>query len=110
MFQYLCSQKTQKANQNLETLLPTIHSTYHDHLKFYCFFSRSPSHRAKIEGQGGQDSGGTVVKAKIGELEEEVMAGNSRRISKELTSVVQCVLGRRSFLVMFQNGCKNNLS
>ena len=53
---------------------------------------------------------GTVVKAKIGELEEEVRAGSSRRMRKELTGVVQGVLGRRRFLVMFQNRCKNNLS
>ena len=53
---------------------------------------------------------GTVVKAKIGELEEEVRAGNSIRIKKELTCVVQCVLWRRRFLVRFQNGCENNLS
>ena len=47
---------------------------------------------------------GTVVKAKISELEEEVRAGNSRRMRKELTGVVQGVSGRRRFLVRFQNG------
>ena len=50
---------------------------------------------------------GTVVKAKIGELEEEVSAGTSRRMRKYLTGVVQGVSGRRRFLVRFQNGCKN---
>ena len=53
---------------------------------------------------------GTVVKAKIGELEEEVRAGSSRRMINELTGVVQGVSGRRSFLARFQNGCKKNLS
>ena len=53
---------------------------------------------------------GTVVKAKIGELEEEVRVGSSRRMRKELTGVVQVVFGRRRFLVRFQNGCENNLS
>ena len=53
---------------------------------------------------------GMVVKAKIGELEEEVRAGHSRMMRKELTSVVQGVLGGRRFLVRFQNGCENNLS
>ena len=53
---------------------------------------------------------GTVVKAKIGELKEEVSTGSSRRMRKELTGVVQGVSGGRSFLVRFQNGCKNNLS
>ena len=53
---------------------------------------------------------GTVVKAKIGELEEEVRVGSSRRMSKELTGVVQGVSGRGRFLVRFQNGCEKNLS
>ena len=53
---------------------------------------------------------GTVVKAKIVELEEEVWVGSSRRTRKELTGVVQCVSGRRKFLVKFQNGCEKNLS
>ena len=53
---------------------------------------------------------GTVVKAKIGELEEEVRSGSSRGMRKELTGVVQGVSGRRRFLVRFQNGCENNLS
>ena len=53
---------------------------------------------------------GTVVKSKIGELEEEVRAGNSRRLRKEFTVVVQGVSGRSRFLVRFQNGCENNLS
>ena len=53
---------------------------------------------------------GTVVKSKIGELEEEVRAGSLRRISKDLTSVVQGVLGRRRLFVRLQDGCKNNLS
>ena len=50
------------------------------------------------------------VKTKIGELEEEVRAGSSRRMRKELTGVVQGLSGRRRFLVRFQNGCKKNLS
>ena len=53
---------------------------------------------------------GTVVKAKIGELKEEVSTGSSRRMRKELTGVVQGVSGGRSFLVRFQNGCEKNLS
>ena len=43
------------------------------------------------------------MKAKIGELEEEVRAGNSRRTRKEFTGVVQGVSGRRRFLVRFHN-------
>ena len=53
---------------------------------------------------------GTVVKTKIGELEEEARSGNSIIMRKEFTGVVQGVLGRRRFLVRFQNGCENNLS
>ena len=53
---------------------------------------------------------GTVVKSKIGELEEEVRAGSSRSTRKELPGVVQGVSGRRRFLVRFQNGCEKNLS
>ena len=53
---------------------------------------------------------GTVVKAMIGEWEEEARADNSRRMRKDLTGVVQGVLGRRSFLVRFQNGREKNLS
>ena len=34
---------------------------------------------------------GTVVKARIGELEDEVREGSSIRMSKELTGVVQGV-------------------
>ena len=64
----------------------------------------------KLEVRKNKIVEGAVVKDKIGELEEEVRAGNSRRIKKELTGVVQCVLGRRRFLVRFQNGCENNLS
>ena len=52
---------------------------------------------------------GTVVKAKIADLEEEVRAGNSRKTRKELNGGLQGVLWRRRFLVRFQNGCKKNL-
>ena len=47
---------------------------------------------------------GTVVKTNIGELEEEIRAGSSRRMRKELTGVVQGISGGRRFLVRFQNG------
>ena len=63
----------------------------------------------KLKGRGNKIVVGMAVKAKIGELEEEVRAGSSRRMRKELTGVVQGVSGRRRFLVRFQNGCENNL-
>ena len=53
---------------------------------------------------------GTEVKANIGELEEEVMEGCSRRMRKELTDVIQGISENKRFLVRFQDGCKNNLS
>ena len=53
---------------------------------------------------------GTVVQAKIGELEGEVRAGCSRRTRKELTGVLQVVSGKKRFLVRYQYGCENNLS
>ena len=40
----------------------------------------------------------TVVKSKIGELEEEVSAGSSISMRKEWTGVVQDVSGRRVVL------------
>ena len=63
-----------------------------------------------MKGRGNKIVVGTVVKAKIGELEEELRAGSSRRMMKELTGVVQGVLWSRRFLVRFHNGCENNLS
>ena len=53
---------------------------------------------------------GTVVKENIGELEEEVRAGFSRRTRKGFTGVVQVILGKKRFLVRFQYGCENSLS
>ena len=63
-----------------------------------------------MKGRGNKIVVGTVVKAKIGELEEEVRVGSSRRTRKELTGVVQGVSGRRRFLVRFHNRCEKNLS
>ena len=53
---------------------------------------------------------GTAVKAKIGELEEEVRVGSSRRMRKGLNGVVQAISGKMRFLVRFHDGCKKNLS
>ena len=75
------------------------------------FLFELPFPQRKNRRAGGTRSWrGVVVKTKIGELEEEVRAGNSRRTRKELTGVVQGVSGRRRLLVRFKNGCKNNLS
>ena len=53
---------------------------------------------------------GTVVKAKVGELDEEVREGNMRQLGKELTDVVQGVSGKKRFLVRFQDGFKKDLT
>ena len=47
---------------------------------------------------------GTVVKAKVGELEEEIREGFLRRLSKEMTGVVQAVVRKRRYLVRFHDG------
>ena len=43
------------------------------------------------------------MKAKVGELKDEVKEVFSRWLKNELTSVFQVVSGRRRFLVTFQN-------
>ena len=55
----------------------------------------------KLEVRKNKIVEGTVVKDKIGELEEEVSADNSRRTRKELSGVFQGVSGSRRFLVRF---------
>ena len=58
----------------------------------YIVSSQDPSPtEKKLKGRGDKIVDGTVVKAKIGELEEEFRADNSRRMRKELNSVVQVV-------------------
>ena len=53
---------------------------------------------------------GAVVKANIGELEEDVRAGCLRSMGKDLTGVVQLFVGKKKFLVRFQDGCKKYLN
>ena len=52
----------------------------------------------KSKGRGNKIVVGTLVKAKTGELEEEVRVGSSRSMTKELTGVVQAISGKRRFL------------
>ena len=40
---------------------------------------------------------GTVVKAKLGEMEEDIREGFSRRLGKEMTGVVQEVIWKRRY-------------
>ena len=82
--------------RNTERTIPTSNSIV---------FSQAPlSIDRKSKGGGNKIVEGTVVNPNISELEEEVRAGNSRRMRKELNGVVQGVSGRRSLLVRFHNG------
>ena len=53
---------------------------------------------------------GTVVKSKIGELEEEAREEFLRRTRKYLTGVVQGIPGKNMFFVRFQDGRENYLT
>ena len=61
-------------------------------------------------GMGGKIMVGTVVKEKVGELEDEVREEFYSQMRKDLTGVVKRVSGKRSFLVRFQDGCKKYLT
>ena len=53
---------------------------------------------------------GTVMKAKVGELEEEILEGYSRRLRKDMNGVVQEVVRKRRYLVRFQDGLDKEMS
>ena len=44
---------------------------------------------------------GSVVKAKVGELEKITREGRSRRMSKEVVGCVQIVVWKNNFLLLF---------
>ena len=52
----------------------------------------------------------SVVKAKVGELEKIKREGRSRRMSKEVVGFVQSVVGKKKFLVQFEDGKKKEIS
>ena len=47
---------------------------------------------------------GEFVKSKVGKLEEEIREVFLRRLRKEMTGVVQEVVGKRMYSVSFQDG------
>ena len=47
---------------------------------------------------------GSVVKAKVGELEKITREGRIRRMRKEVVVCVQSVVGKKKFLVLFEYG------
>ena len=53
---------------------------------------------------------GTVVKAKVCDLEEELREGFLRRSRKDFTGVVQGVSGKKRFLVRFHNVFENDIT
>ena len=52
---------------------------------------------------------GSVLKAKVGELEKITRKGRSRRMRKEVVGYVQSVLGKNNFLVLFEDGQKKEI-
>ena len=50
------------------------------------------------------------MKSKVGEMEEEIRGVNLRRLSKYMTDVVQDVVGKRGYLVRFQDGGEKEMS
>ena len=52
---------------------------------------------------------GSVVKAKVGELEKITRKGRSRRMRKDVVGGVQSAVGKNKFLVLFGNGQKKEI-
>ena len=52
---------------------------------------------------------GSVVKAKVGELEKITREGRSRRMRKEVVGCVQSLVGKKKFLVVFKDGQKKEI-
>ena len=52
---------------------------------------------------------GSVVKAKVGELEKITREGRSRRMRKEVVGCVQSVVGKNEFLFIFEDGQKKEI-
>ena len=50
------------------------------------------------------------MKSKVGDLEEDIREGFSRRLRKEMTGVVQEVVGKRRYSVRIQDGLEKEMS
>ena len=61
-------------------------------------------------GRGDKILVGTVVKAKVGEMEEDIREEFLRRLKKEMTGVVQEVVGKMRYLVRFQDGLEKEMA
>ena len=53
---------------------------------------------------------GTVVKANVGELEEEIREGFPRRLRKYMNGLVQEVVGKRRYSVRLQDRLEKDIS
>ena len=53
---------------------------------------------------------GSVVKAKVRDLEKIAREGRSRRTRKEVVGYVQAVAGKKKFLVQLKDGQKKEIS
>ena len=53
---------------------------------------------------------GSVVKENFGELEKITREGRSRRMMKEVVVCVQTVVGKKKFLVQFEDGKKKEIN
>ena len=53
---------------------------------------------------------GSVVKAKVEDMEENTRKGRIRRTGKEVVGCVQDVVGEKEFLVQFEDGQKKEMS
>ena len=52
---------------------------------------------------------GSVVKAKVGELEKITSKVRTRRMRKEVVGCVQSVVGKNKFLFLFEDGQKKEI-
>ena len=64
----------------------------------------------RCRGRGNKILVGTVMKAKISELEDELKESFLRRMRKEFIGVVQGFYFKRRFFVKFQDGCEKNMN
>ena len=53
---------------------------------------------------------GTLGKAKVGEMEEKIREGRSRRTRKEVVGCVQAVIGNNKYLLQFKDRQKREMS
>ena len=58
----------------------------------------------KTHGRGNKIMVVTVVKSKVGDLKEYIREGFLRRLGKEMSGVVHEGVGKRRYLVRFQDG------